>query len=133
MAFHAVAKLARDNAGELTDPDVIASNAVLSAVAYADALTAAFGGRVNQKDHSAIVKLLRGTLGEAFPVAQERQLAKLIARKDEVQYGARVGRLSDVSKMIEQLDEFASWAIEVLGTRSVAVMARAPDREADHG
>jgi hypothetical protein len=100
---------------------VVASNAILSAIAYTDALTAAYGGRVNQQDHAAAVKLLRDTLGKSLPDAQERRLARLLGRKDEVQYGARQGRMDDASQVVDHLNQFGGWTKDMLAARSVVI------------
>ena len=88
--------------------DPVSSNAILAAIAYTDALTAAYQGRVNQRDHTAAVKLLRDALGKALPDAQERRLARLLGRKDEVHYGSRQGRGGDAEQILAALDEFAA-------------------------
>jgi hypothetical protein len=63
---------------------------------------------VNREDHIAAVKLLRYSLGKALPDGQERRLARLLGRKDEVTYGSRPGRADDAEQMIVQLDEYAA-------------------------
>ena len=123
LAFHELARLALDHIDRVRDPDVVAATAVLSAIAYADALTAAYGGRVNQKDHATAVRLVRDTLGKAFPDGQERRLVRLLGRKDEVQYGARPGRSDDARQIVENLDGFGRWAQDMLAERSVRVSA----------
>jgi hypothetical protein len=121
LAYHEVARLAFAYLDRVRDADAVASNAVLAAIAYTDAITAACGGRVNQKDHIASVSLLRDTLGKALPEAQERRLIRLLGRKDEIQYGARTGRMEDASQVITNLDEFSEWAKTVLLSRGVSV------------
>ena len=128
MASQEVAKLSvEDGSVMLLGPDAVSSNAILSVIAYADALTAAYGGRVNQKDHGAVIKLLRDTLGSALPAAQERRLAKLIGRKDETQYGSKPGRAEEARQFVEALDVFAAWARETLARRSISVVPSAED------
>jgi hypothetical protein len=51
MAFHEVARLALENMSRVRDPDAVISNVILAAIAYTDAITAAYGGTVNQTDH----------------------------------------------------------------------------------
>lgn len=58
------------------------SNMVLAAIAYADAITAKRRGIVNTQDHGAAPKLLRDTLGNALPTAQEGRYRRLLAHKD---------------------------------------------------
>jgi hypothetical protein len=121
IAFHEVAQLAVENMARVRDPDVVASNVILAAIAYADAITAAYGGLVNQRDHAAAVKLLRDMLGKALPDAQERRLARLLGRKDEVSYGSRIGRPEEAGQTIEHLDAFAIWARATLMARNVSI------------
>ncbi len=90
----------------------VISNTVLSAIAYSDALTAKFKGRVNQKDHRAVAKALRDALGNRFPVAQETRLSRILSSKDDVQYGARTSTAGEALRMLELLREFAQWAEE---------------------
>jgi hypothetical protein len=90
----------------------IMSQIVNAAIAYADALTAKRKSTVNQRDHRAVAKLLRDVLGKELPENQERRLRRIIESKDEVQYGATRGRMSDARKMLEDLEKFAEWAEE---------------------
>lgn len=92
----------------------IMSDVVLAAIAYTDALTAAFGGRVNQKDHAAAAKTLRDVLGNRVPKGQLTRLSSMLAEKDAVQYGARFGRFQDAEAMLADLDAFAAWAEQEL-------------------
>lgn len=88
----------------------ILSLIVSSAIAYTDALTARFGGRVNQKNHDAAVKGLRDVLGNRLPRAQESRLVRILKQKDDAQYGARHGRLSRALELLRDLEAFARWA-----------------------
>lgn len=95
-------------AGDNANP--IVSHIVSSAIAYTDALTAHYGGRVNQKGHNAAVKALRDALGNSLPKAQEARLTRILKKKDDAQYGARPGRLTQAIQLLEDLQEFARWA-----------------------
>ncbi len=112
--FHKAAR----NLLDLLEPgdgaDGIISSIALAAVAYADALTARFGGVLNQKDHSSVVKLLRAALRAQLPATQEARLARLLSRKDEAQYGAASMRRGDAEKLLADLEKFAGWAEEPL-------------------
>jgi hypothetical protein len=88
----------------------VMSLVISAAIAYTDALTASRKSVVNQQDHSAAVKLLRDALGRDLPAAHERQLRRILADKDAVQYGASIGRYSEAEKMLADLEEFAAWA-----------------------
>ena len=116
-AFHEAARIMQEHAARLGDPAPVAANAILAAVAYADALTASFGGRINQQNHAAAPKLLRDALGAAVPDAQAKRLARLLGRKDEMQYGARLSRSQDAAQILEDLDNFAAWAAGMLAVR----------------
>jgi hypothetical protein len=133
LAFRAAARLALGDLSDIGDPDVATANAVLSAIAYTDALTATSIQMVNQQDHAAAVKLLRAALGKALPASQERRLSRLLGRKDEASYGARAGQRSDAVHLLAELEEFAVWAggmLAAAGVKITADDAGAPPRSA---
>jgi hypothetical protein len=88
----------------------IISQIVHAAIAYADALTAKFAGRVNQQDHGGAVKTLRDALGNRLPKPQENRLRRILGEKDAAQYGARVKSTADAGRLLALLVEFAKWA-----------------------
>jgi len=88
----------------------IMSQIVNAAIAFTDALTARYAGRANQQDHAAAVKTLRDALGNRLPLAQETRLRRILAEKDEVQYGMRVKTSTEADHLLAQLEEFAAWA-----------------------
>lgn len=92
----------------------ILSHVVHAVIAYTDALTVRFGGRVNQKNHDAAVRVLRAALGNRLPRAQETRVARILGQKDAVQYGARQGRLTRAMELLEEAREFARWAESTL-------------------
>jgi hypothetical protein len=105
-------KAARDELMLAESNDIgnpIMSHIVTAAIAFADALTARHG-RVNRQDHAAAVKTLRDALGNRLPAAQEKRFRRILAEKDEVQYGARLKSRSEAEQMLRELDEFAAWA-----------------------
>lgn len=104
----AEAAVMRAESGANANP--IISHVVNSAIAYTDALTAYYGGRVDQKDHAAAVKALRDVLGNRLPNAQQKRLNRILRRKDEAQYGARHASLSRGLELLNELKEFAGWA-----------------------
>ena len=118
-AYHEAARVCSEQIDRLGDSDPVASTAALAAIAYADAVTAAYSGRVNQKDHATAPKLLRDSLGKSLPDSQLNLFKKLIGIKDEVQYGARKGRSDAAAGIVSNLDEFGGWAVSMLVTRSV--------------
>lgn len=105
-AAHTAAELAEP--GENANP--IVSHIVSAAIAYADALTGRFRGRVNQQDHAAARKALRDAVGNRLPKSQERSFARILEAKDDAQYGAARGRLSHARELLADLDSFAAWA-----------------------
>jgi hypothetical protein len=124
VAFHELVALVAEHPERIYDADVIYTNVILALIAYTDAITAAFASVVNQKDHMSAVKLLRDTLGKALPDAQERQLTRLLGRKDEMSYGARIGKRNDIEQAVGHLDAFATWAREKLTERGITLVDR---------
>lgn len=94
--------------GTLGNP--IAATIVNAAIAYTDALTAAFGNKINQQDHSAVVKTLRQVMGNRLPKAQETRLSRILGNKDLAQYGGRFMLLAEAQSLLSQLEEYATWA-----------------------
>ena len=99
-----------DLAGEGAIGNPVISQIVQAAIAYTDALTAEFVGRVNQQDHGGAVKMLRAALGNRLPRAQETRLRRILTEKDAAQYGARLKTLTDAQRLLAQMVEFATWA-----------------------
>jgi hypothetical protein len=85
------------------------SAGVNAAIAYGDALTIRLAGRTNAEDHVALVAALKGVLGERASSEQMQRLTRIIAIKDDVQYGHRASRLGEARKLIEQVERFATW------------------------
>jgi hypothetical protein len=65
VSFHALAKPSLNAIELLPGASVVSSNAALAVIAHTDALTAVFGGVINQKDHAGAAKLLLDVLGNA--------------------------------------------------------------------
>jgi len=108
--FLHVARTAVDYHEPRHDPDAYRANMVLAAIAYIDTLTAAIRKQVNQDDHQAAVKLLRAVMGNKLPNTIENKLRNIIGQKDQVEYGARVGRLEEARRMLEDIEAVADWA-----------------------
>jgi hypothetical protein len=106
-------KAARDVAA-LTDEaavgNPIVSQAVTAAIAYADAITAARLGRVDQQDHDGVHKMLRDALGKRLPEIEARRLRRILGMKDAAQYGARLLRKDEAVGVLEETEAFANWA-----------------------
>lgn len=86
-----------------------ASQVVLAAIAFGDALTARRAQIVNQQDHAAAPRLLREVLRDALPAAQERRYRRILGLKDEVHYGTRRVSLDEARRLLTDLEEFARW------------------------
>ena len=93
------------------------SQVVHAAIAFADALTARYAGRVNRQDHAAAVKTVRDCLGNRLPAAQETRLRRILGEKAEIQYGMRLKTSVEAAHMLVQLEEFAAWAEAELGRK----------------
>lgn len=94
--------------GSNTNP--VLSQIINAAIAYTDALTVFRKSLVNQQDHGAAIKLLREAFGRDLPTAQERQLRRILEDKDEVQYGASIGRYAAAEERLADLEAYAAWA-----------------------
>lgn len=81
-----------------------------AAIAYADALTAKRKGVVNKQDHQTAPRLLREVCGNELPDKHEKFFKKLLARKDEVSYGARSTPLDEARRLLQELADFGAWA-----------------------
>ncbi len=106
-------KSARDAAESAVDSDVgnpIVSQIVNAAIGFADALATKFGTGVNRQDHSAAVKNLRDALGKRLPTSQENRLRRILGEKEAAQYGVRIMHKKDAKKLLQHLEEFATWA-----------------------
>ena len=106
-------KAARDtaelaNEGAVGNP--IVSQAVNASIGYADAVTAARLGRVNQQDHNGVHKLLRDALGERLPQIQATRLRRILSMRDAAQYGARLIRKDEALRLLDDAEAFARWA-----------------------
>jgi hypothetical protein len=107
--FHKSAQDQVELAGQGTLGNPIASTIVHAAIAYCDALTATFGSKVNQQDHQAAVKTLRGVMGNRLPKAQETRLSRILGNKDVAQYGGRLMTVDDAVALLTLLDDFSKW------------------------
>jgi hypothetical protein len=118
IAFQAAVDCISAYREEVNDVDVLTTLAILSAIAFTDAMTVVILGKINQQDHQSAPQLLRAALGKALPDAQHRRLVKLIGQKDQAAYGAGIGRGSP-DEIVEILSRFAEFAIETLARYGV--------------
>jgi uncharacterized protein (UPF0332 family) len=109
-AYLQAARDAIELAAERDNANPAMSQIVNAAIAYADALTAIKRSEKNQKDHRAVVKTLREAFGNELPKAQENHLGRVLSIKEEVQYGAKRGRVDEARALLGHLEKFAEWA-----------------------
>jgi hypothetical protein len=114
-------------ADDIGDTDVIYNAAIMSAIAYTDAMTAAIDGRKNQKNHQDAPKLLKDALGNALPSAQYRRLVNLLGMKDQVSYGAGTGH-ENPADIVENLARFADFAEEILIGCGIEIINEGPTK-----
>ncbi|MEO5589280.1 MAG: hypothetical protein ABIS03_06820, partial [Gemmatimonadaceae bacterium] len=76
-------------ADEGDDGRLIVQGAILSAIAFGDALTIRIAGLKNSSDHQRLPTTLRHVLGDQFPQAQSTRLSRLLRVKDDSAYGHR--------------------------------------------
>ena len=105
-AAHQAAVLAEP--GQNANP--LVSHIVSAAVGYADAVTACYGGVVNQQDHQMVGKAVRAALGNRADDGALRRLGRILREKDAAQYGARAGRLEHARQLLDDLDALAAGA-----------------------
>lgn len=108
-AAHDLLELAEEGNG-----NPIMSNAIHASIAYADAITIRVGGIQNAKAHRDIVQNLRRVLGDRADGPQLTRLARIVGRKDPVQYGHRPATIEEARQLVEQSDRFAEWAEAVI-------------------
>ncbi len=113
-AFHRAAEQLLVNHPQGANGNPVIVLIVHAAIAYADALTAFGGGKINQKNHAQLPKLVATALGPRSNEEQVKRLGRILGEKDAASYGARVGRMEHPTNLYEQLDRFARWAEDVL-------------------
>lgn len=113
-AFRDAARNAMAVAGPGHNCSPVVSQLVLATIAYGDALTAKRSRIVNQQDHAAAPRLLRGVLRDTLPESQERRYRRLLGRKDEAQYGIRSVTPEDAKRLMDELEAFSVWAEDLL-------------------
>jgi hypothetical protein len=97
-------------ADEGDDGRLIVQGAILSAIAYGDALTIKVAGIRNGADHQRLPDTLRHALGNRVPKGELTRLSRLLARKDDSAYGHRALSLTDARTSVGHAEAFATWA-----------------------
>jgi hypothetical protein len=108
--FLQAALQALEIAEEGQDGNPIMSNALLAAIAYADALTVKFGGIQNKGDHSKIGDALLDALGDRALKEQLTRLTRLIRKKNQIQYGFEESSITEAREYVAHAERFAAWA-----------------------
>lgn len=92
------------------DGPLIMQGAILSAIAYGDALTIKVAGIKNVAGHQRVPDTVRHALGNRAPKAEITRLARLLKRKDDSAYGHRALTLDVARAAVAQAEAFATWA-----------------------
>ena len=114
-AFLAAATLVIDDDSDTAKPTVAASLAVLAAIAASDAACCArLGKRARGQAHPEAVALLATVAPHGAAMAKD--LERLVARKDAVQYGVTFISAAEAARMV-------SWATRLVQRAGAAVEA----------
>jgi hypothetical protein len=97
------------------DTRLIVQGAILSAIAYGDAVTIKLAGSRNGKDHQRLPDTLRQALGNRASQPELTRLQRLLKRKDDSAYGHRALALDEARTAVAQAEAFALWAESELG------------------
>jgi len=108
--FLATARNELELAEEGANGNPIMSLIVLSAIAFADALTIKYGGIQNTQDHAAIVKTMKHAMGNRVDRGQLKRLGQIVAKKPVAQYDFRASTIEEAGSLFEQLIRFSEWA-----------------------
>jgi len=96
-------------ADEGSSGDPIMSQACLAAIAYADALTIRYGGIKNVGDHGKVVAVIKQAMGNRADQEMLRLLARILSRKNQIQYAAHVSSHTEAQRYLEQVIKFREW------------------------
>ena len=95
--------------------------AIHAAIAYADALTVAYGGfKSTDGDHSRASDALQRALGHRADARQVRRLTGILDAKSHASYSGSYYTLAEGQAILEDLDLFAIWAEELYRNRPPA-------------
>lgn len=92
------------------DGRLIVQGAILSAIAFGDAITIKVAGIKNGADHQRLPDTVRQALGNRVSQGELTRLARLLKRKDDSAYGHRALTLDDARAAVAQAESFATWA-----------------------
>lgn len=92
---------------------------VHAVIAYADALSIAYGGfKSTEGDHAKAVDALQDAMGHQADPAKVRLLRSVISRKDEISYSGTFYRMERARKVFEEAVSFAEWAEDMYVRRT---------------
>lgn len=104
------ARNALEIADDGDDGRLVIQGAILSAIAFGDALTIRIASIKNGNDHQRLVDAVRHALGNRAPQAELTRLTRLLRQKDDSAYGHRAMTLDEARAALEKADLFAMWA-----------------------
>lgn len=122
-------RVARALRKSLADLETIAENgdrygnamgivAVHSAIAYADALSIAYGGfKSAEGDHERSVDALKAALGARMDPDKAQQLLAIVKKKDSVSYQGEYYSVADARALVQRLEDSAAWAEDMYDRR----------------
>lgn len=96
------------------DGRLMVQGAILSAIAFGDALTIRVAAIRNATDHQRLPATLRHALGNRIPASELTRLTRILGRKDDSAYGQRALSLAEARQAIESAAAFAAWAEQEL-------------------
>lgn len=117
--YHRVARALYQSAADLIEiadepssyGNAIAIVAIHSAIAYADALSIAYGGfKSAEGEHERAVETLQAALGARAEPGQVRALLAIIKKKDTASYQGVYYTVDEARGLVEKLNGFADWA-----------------------
>ncbi|MEW5929809.1 MAG: hypothetical protein AB1941_20330 [Gemmatimonadota bacterium] len=126
-SYFRVAQVLRSTARDLStmaEPKYgngLAIVAIHSAIAYADALTVAYGGfKSTDGDHSRAADALQRALGHRADPRQIRRLTGILDAKSHASYSGNYYTLADGQNILEELERFAIWVEDLYQNRPPA-------------
>lgn len=116
--FLKAAKTLRDIADRGDDARLVVQGAILSVIAYGDALTIKVAGIKNTEDHQQLAATLRHALGNRLPATEATRIKRLLSEKDDTAYGHRRVSMAEARSAIDKAESFANWAEQELNANA---------------
>jgi hypothetical protein len=107
---------------DVADEDAPYGNAIAllsihATISYTDALTIAYGERKSADQHGKAVDTLRAVLGSRLDNDQVRTLRLILREKDMVSYQGTYYSLDQGRRLLDNAEEYCSWARDLFETR----------------